>query len=560
VPTEIRIRVKQPASAPAPAAPVVPELTKPEPSLAMAMSMATEPIEPTESTENTPVEAQLQSQARAHVQPQQSQMKQLAQLLLECEDSSDILPNDMLQIINDESLKIKNRLTNEAGQFLMRIQDTKHKVEEVEKLVDIFPSSLSYRDGKGRLPVQCAVYNEKSSASFIPLLAEKGQKLNVGGKDMRGGLLCELPDVNVIMSRNVIQCLAYLRPATNGDYSDEFRCKSYDQKMLEVLQSLHSSPNHLLAKEDISKMELLEKHANHEGCNQRFAFLADLDPKGLESVNVYGTCLHNIVKHRDSIDTFEMVLKAIIKHYPGSNGVGSLFQKHYSHGDETACEAAIKKYGKMKCIACIKRCIHSGNGQHSILHSVVKHIPQYEECFTGYYSEERDQRNQRGRLLSHAKIAMGNKKEFLEDPAFFTRMITEEELKEVDPVTGLYPFLLAAVNGNCDLTGINKLTRRNVDWSDAWSCTRKVEVEKKRVTGEVAVAVADVKCNNDMGRISDSDGDGDGCSCSFCSFCSLGNKKRKRDVLDDQTTTSPAKFPTTSTLPIVSQSPMQEML
>lgn len=521
VPTEISINVRQQSSAPAP----LPAMT--EPSLAIVAPKETGTgagtSKPTEKTASV-----------ASVEPQASQMKQLAQLLLECDGSSTILPNDMLKIINDESLKIKNRLNNEAGQFLMRIQETKHKAEEVEKLVDIFPSSLSYRDGKGRLPVQCAVYDEKSSASFIPLLAEKGQKLNVGGKDMRGGLLCELPDV--IMSKNVIQCLANLRPATNGDYGDEYKQKSHDKKMLEVLKSLQAK--NLLMMEDVSKMEILEKHANHEGCNQRFAFFANLDSKGLQTVNVYGTCLHYIVKHRDSIDTFEMVLKAIVTHYPGPNGVGSLFHKHYG---ETACEAAIKKYGKMKCIACIKRCIPSGEG-HSILHSVVKHTPQYEESFTGYYSEERDQRDKRGRLLSHAKIVMGNKKVFLEDPAFFTRMITEEELKEVDPVTGLYPFLLAALNGNCDLTGINKLMRRNVEWSDNWAAAcSKVE---KKVTG-------DVESNYDISRVSDSS-DGDASSCG------LGNnKKRKRD-LDDQTTRSPSKLP--STLPIVSQSQVQEGL
>eukprot|EP01083_Nonionella_stella_P078017 213293_1 len=119
-----------------------------------------------------------------------SQMKQLAQLLMECDDASESLPDDLMKVINDESLKARKRLTNEAGQFLhSRLHTHRPTRDEVETVIDMFPLSLSVKDDKGRLPVQSAVFNN-SSAKFIPLLAEKGSSLDIGGAGMRGGLLC----------------------------------------------------------------------------------------------------------------------------------------------------------------------------------------------------------------------------------------------------------------------------------------------------------------------------------------------------------------------------------
>jgi hypothetical protein len=132
-----------------------------------------------------------------------SQMKQLAQLLMECDDASESLPDDIIKILNDESLKTRNRLTDEAGQFLHRIRENQHTQDEVETVIDMFPLSLSCKDKEGRLPVQSAVYDLKSSDIFIPLLAEKGNSLDIGGAGMRGGLLCEVPGAKLNKNMHV---------------------------------------------------------------------------------------------------------------------------------------------------------------------------------------------------------------------------------------------------------------------------------------------------------------------------------------------------------------------
>ena len=108
----------------------------------------------------------------------------------------------MMTFINDESLKTRKRLNNEAS----LLHENRPTHDEVESVIDMLPLALSYKDDKGRLPVQSAIYSI-FSAKFIPLLAEKGSSLDIGGAGMRGGLLCKLPGAkrNIM---NAIQCFA----------------------------------------------------------------------------------------------------------------------------------------------------------------------------------------------------------------------------------------------------------------------------------------------------------------------------------------------------------------
>jgi len=66
------------------------------------------------------------------------------------------------------------------------------------------------------LTIQSAAlfHEERNTFSFIPLLAEEGDKLNVGGEGQRGGLLAEYADgltalqIEVTDVCNVLQILA----------------------------------------------------------------------------------------------------------------------------------------------------------------------------------------------------------------------------------------------------------------------------------------------------------------------------------------------------------------
>lgn len=225
------------------------------------------------------------------------------------------------------------------------------------------------------------------------------------------------------------------------------------------------------------------------------------------------------------MEGFEMVLSAGVHHHP--EDLGFLFNT-FPHGSsrsggakctthtntnmgKTACEAAVEQFGMEHAMSCIKRCIPSGCG-YPILHHVMEHVPQYEKDFTANYLEEMDVRDVRGRLLLHTKLAFANSKfnhgnnnnngihggninhsgmniksnsnsknnskhrvhnydswTFESDPIFFQKVVSLEELEERDPVTGLYPFMLAASEHRCDLTAIYTLLNRNselIDWKE----------------------------------------------------------------------------------------------
>ena len=60
----------------------------------------------------------------------------------------------------------------------------------LQKMISASPSSLSYKDENGDLPMQSALYDPES-APYVPLLAKEGVNYKVGGEDGRGGLLVD---------------------------------------------------------------------------------------------------------------------------------------------------------------------------------------------------------------------------------------------------------------------------------------------------------------------------------------------------------------------------------
>ena len=104
--------------------------------------------------------------------------------------------------------------------------------------------------------------------------------------------------------------------------------------------------------------------------------------------------------------------------------------------------------------------------------------PHLENDIVAYYSTDMEVKDRRGRSLSHTKIAIG--KRFLSDAIFFRRIVSNRELKEKDPVTGLYPFMLAAADeSNCDLDGIYTLLRRKA----RVSCPRNLDGDVSSSSG-----------------------------------------------------------------------------
>ena len=150
-----------------------------------------------------------------------------------------------------------------------------------------------------------------------------------------------------------------------------------------------------------------------------------------------------------------MFLKATLRYHP--NDLGLLFLK--DDEGQTACERAFKKYSKDETMPAIGELIPFDDPKFPILHHVAKHAPQYMKDFACRYLAAPYFRDCQGRTLHQAIFASGYKT-FIEDPMFFLGM-SDEQVREIDPRSDLYPFMVAASGETCDLSAVYALLRRN---------------------------------------------------------------------------------------------------
>jgi hypothetical protein len=242
----------------------------------------------------------------------------------------------------------------------------------------------------------------------------------------------------------VLQLLAAMTNDTNPVATDT----AYLNTMKELRQS------NLLLKEDIQEYDLLY-YACQPGAQLRFAYFIDWDAQGLKNHQHDGLpIIHALIKGWP-IEHFKVFLKAALKHYP--QDLGLLFQKD-SDG-QTASERAFDKFGKDETMKAIGECIPFDDPKLPILHHVVKDAPQLMNDFAFRYPSAGYLRDEQGRTLLQASIASGTKT-YKNDAMFFICM-SDEKIREIDPGTDLYPFMVLASDLKSDLSAVNYLLRRN---------------------------------------------------------------------------------------------------
>jgi len=131
--------------------------------------------------------------------------------ILEIDQSRQALPVELRDKYVQRSLcKVAGRYGTmpAGGEFLgtqPKCQIAQWRKSQDRQVINAFPSALSLLDDAGRLLIHVAACFNRP-VSFVPLLAEEGVKLNVGGEGKRGGLLVE--DPNSPHGFNVLQYLA----------------------------------------------------------------------------------------------------------------------------------------------------------------------------------------------------------------------------------------------------------------------------------------------------------------------------------------------------------------
>ena len=320
------------------------------------------------------------------------------------------------------------------GDYLHKLYEKHPNEKVVKKMITAFPSSLSYQDGRGCLPIHSATRNA-DGVGFIPMLAKEGVKHNVGGDDGRGGLLVEFQIIPT-QSCNVLQLLGMMP-------------SHYEARSLHVMKELRES--NLLLKKDIRDFDLLGVlwWSPVTGSEMIFGYLAGWDPAALKETT-------NFTNNRNQANFFSMFFKAAFKHYPQEMGL--LFQKN--NEGKMACECAFDKCGKKETFKAIGKIIPFEETTVTVLHYVVEHAPHLLDDFAKYYSSAAHLRDASGRKLYQTKLASGNAT-FGKSASFFVGL-KDDEIAEIDPGTDLYPFMVSASEEtNSDLSAVYYLLRRN---------------------------------------------------------------------------------------------------
>ncbi len=325
---------------------------------------------------------------------------------------------------------------NEAGEFLHSLGQDKPDIPNVRKIIAMYPESLLYENKLGEVPIQSAL-KSCSSITYIPLLVEEAFIRGMLGTS-RGGLFLPLKSRP---SCNILQWLVYSWTRA-GTISHEDYC-------LQALKDLRCMK--LLRDEDFTEFNLLEYAICYTTTIKRLGYLLDINPTLISAPSANGNLpIHRTCRnHRGNISLFDMVLKVSMTYHPKE--FGFLFRKNA--GGERAISLAITKFGKDSTLQIIQRRIPPASN-HPILHQIYRHIPELVDDFILRYPDAIFLKDGQNRLLLHVAAKRGVKLS-----SFLLMLVhsDKQSLEVKDPVTNLYPFMLAAVAKENELTTIYKL-------------------------------------------------------------------------------------------------------
>ncbi|GFH48896.1 hypothetical protein CTEN210_05372 [Chaetoceros tenuissimus] len=380
-------------------------------------------------------------------------MKSLRQEILDLEMQLKYIRKHIIGDLKDETCRkdlmetvqsTEKQLVDAFGKSLHRLGEFKPKESTVETVVKKFPDAMKIKNEMNRLPIQSCLWNKSHHAlKYIPLLAREGMKHNVGGEEKRGGLLTLDPFDNGIL--NTLQHVLLM--STNG----EIATKEFDEGIVKVLESLKKDG--LLKKEDVAEYNLI-MHSAWKGFPIRFKYLLQLDPEYISSFLIDGkTFMHYLIHHRDA-DNFKPILKITFELYPEE--AGYLFQKNLD-GKQAAVEKAFEKYGEKETMTALNEMISSAQ-EFPILHHALVHAPKTKDLFMGWFPWAYKLRDHNNRSLIQTILAAGPKV-VKENVTVFASM-SDEQIREMDPVTTLYPFAAVASGEDGDLEKSFYLLRR----------------------------------------------------------------------------------------------------
>ena len=306
-------------------------------------------------------------------------------------------------------------------------------VEAVEKVANKFPSTLSYEDDDGQIPIQSAAGFD--GFEYVPVLAKEGMKHKVGGEDARGGLLLV-----------------------------------YDAKRLNVLKELRALG--LLLKNDIREHCLLGCSCS-ELSKESFEYLVNWDPDALiETITVNKPLIHDMENYNVQ-NSLHLILKAGFKYHPEIGGLLFIEDDNGTIAFDKICNDEGEK-----TIMNILHEILSPTQDFPILHHIFIKAPKHKELFTTKFPWAYHLKDHNGRTLQQSILAAGPDVMNVHYELFAS--LSDNQIQTKDPVTTLFPFAAMVVGEHADLEKCYYLLRRQPSVLERRSRTENIRRRRKK--------------------------------------------------------------------------------
>ncbi len=352
------------------------------------------------------------------------------------------LPDDMEELV-ENFLDAQETFVRGIDKFMHRVSpewkfDDKEAVTAIVETCPEFLQTVGH-DTKG-IPLH---YNAPGSrvgeanGMYFLLFAKVGYEHGIGGKDGRGGLL--------------VKDREPFNPLQN--------CARLNTSSHEVMTALMEMNPPLFTKEDVSGQQLLHCAAVH-GNLEDLKFYIDLDPRCLfqkDEIDDY----YPIRVCEDDIEAVQYLLKRALEYNPRHPSIGGLFSKYansqniFHDHNRVVLRDIISKNGKKKAWDAIEKEL-SPYKDIPILHRVIEHAPDQIMEVVSRFPHASFLRDENNRLPIHIALEKGIEWS-VELVAIMNANMSH--LNQKDPVTGYYPFALAAEEPRCDLRTIYHLLK-----------------------------------------------------------------------------------------------------
>ncbi len=341
------------------------------------------------------------------------------------------VPNELKDVLVEYKIARHSEINKTTIKLIVKINEYMHKkkrsiseVDTVKAIIKICPEFLSVKDSRGNLPLHVACGDDETSSIYVPLFVEAGIKYGVGGSCGRGGLL-------VKGSQNLYALSILAR-----------------QGNIEVFKMLEQLSPSMFDENDILKYELVHLAAFQKKTDM-VKFLSEYDPSMLYRRTSKGGCLP--IHFSQSLGMVSLLLERAFDANPNDDTIGGLFAKN--DDGKMPIDHILSQHNKENVWLCISRTL-SKHKDVPILHQVIRNAPLYVDKIIENFPHSCYLRDQKGRLPVHVALETGMKWSV---SLISIMHANSNHLSDIDPVTGFYPFVLAACEPSSDLRTIDHL-------------------------------------------------------------------------------------------------------